>query len=144
MTAVDKILAAKLYLYFILDHAHNWSYLVYTQRNRYVLLRWISRSMKPCARRLLCIYVNVVITIVFMREESQIWRRTCFKVKMLYARNIWRTYFSVKRLYVFSHLFIHICIQGVRFVRDQTKSDDRLGQTKKKSPLPFCKIRNNY
>jgi len=36
------------------------------------------------------------------------------------------------------------CIQGVRFVRDQTKRDDRLGQTKKKSPLPFCKIRNNY
>jgi len=37
-----------------------------------------------------------------------------------------------------------IFIQGVWFIRDQTKSDDRLGQTKKKSPLPFCKIRNNY
>jgi len=35
-----------------------------------------------------------------------------------------------------------VFIQGVRFVRDQTKSDDRLGQTKKKSPLLFCKIRN--
>jgi len=42
-------------------------------------------------------------------------------------------------------IYCNLCdIQGVRFVRDQTKSDDRLGQTKKKSSLPFCKIRNNY
>jgi len=45
---------------------------------------------------------------------------------------------------IYIYIYIYIYIQGVRFVRDQTKSDDRLGQTKKKIPLPFCKIRNNY
>jgi len=32
----------------------------------------------------------------------------------------------------------------VWLLSDQTKSDDRLGQTEKKSFLPYCKIRNNY
>jgi len=43
-------------------------------------------------------------------------------------------------IYMYIYIYIYIYIQGVRFVRDEMKSDDRLGQTKKKSPLPFCKM----
>jgi len=57
---------------------------------------------------------------------------------------------NIKKIFIvifpkfFKYSEIYFYIQGVRFVRDQTKSDDRLGQTKKKSPVPFCKIRYNY